>query len=196
MKANVYKFLITYSGFEEKVWREAEVSGNYPLSKLAYLVLSSFDTLAYHLFFIEYNGRQYLPALADEFEEKDVIDPTTVSLNKMGLKIGDTMTMVYDFGCEQEFKITLKEISDMERGTSSNYPRITAGQGKGILDDMSCYEFGEVIAQIDKSKKFRHTYLSPTGEYEPWDYRDFDLDLMNETLKSDIKVIQRGYEDQ
>lgn len=59
MKANVYKFLIGYKGYEEKIWREVEVSGNYALSKLAYLVLVSFDTHANYLFFIEYNGNHY-----------------------------------------------------------------------------------------------------------------------------------------
>ena len=68
MKANVYKFLIGYKGYEEKIWREVEVSGNFLLSKLAYLVLVSFDTLANHLFFIEYNGNHYEIDLCDECE--------------------------------------------------------------------------------------------------------------------------------
>lgn len=194
MKANVYRFLIAYKGYEEKIWREVEVSGNYPLSKLAYLVLSSFDTLANHLFFIEYNGNHYEIDLDDDFYDEDSIDPTTISLNKMGLKIGSVMKMIYDYGCEQEFIITLKEISDMEKGTSLKYPRIVSGQGKGILDNMFSDEFGEVIKQIDENNKSEQMYLSPTGEYELWDYRDFDIEEMNRTLKSDIEAIQNGFE--
>ena len=163
MKANVYKFLIGYKGYEEKIWREVEVSGNYPLSKLAYLVLVSFDTLANHLFFIEHNGNHYEIDLYGECEKNNNVDPTTVSLNKMGLEIGSVMKMVYDYGCEQEFIITLKEISDMEKGTSLKYPRIVAGQGKGILDNMFSDEFGEVIKQIDENNKSEQMYLSPTG---------------------------------
>lgn len=194
MKANVYRFLIAYKGYEEKIWREVEVSGNYPLSKLAYLVLSSFDTLANHLFFIEHNGNHYEIDLDDDFYDEDSIDPTTISLNKMGLKIGSVMKMIYDYGCEQEFIITLKEISDMEKGTSLKYPRIVSGQGKGILDNMFSDEFGEVIKQIDENNKSEQMYLSPTGEYELWDYRDFDIEEMNRTLKSDIEAIQNGFE--
>lgn len=193
MKANVYKFFISYKGYEEKIWREVEVSGNYPLSKLAYLVLVSFDTLANHLFFIEHNGIHYEIDFYDECEENN-IDPTTVSLNKMGLETGSVMKMVYDYGCEQEFTITLIEISDMAKGTSLKYPRIVAGQGKGILDDMFSDEFGEVIKQIDENNKFEHMYLSPTGEYVLWDYRDFDIDTMNKTLKCDIESVQAGFE--
>lgn len=194
MKANVYKFLIGYKGYEEKIWREVEVSGNYPLSKLAYLVLDSFDTLANHLFFIEHNGNHYEIDFDDDFYDEESIDPTTVKLNNMGLEIGSVMEMVYDYGCEQEFVITLKEISDMEKGTSLKYPRIVAGQGKGILDNMFSDEFGEVIKQIDENNKSEQMYLSPTGEYELWDYRDFDIDEMNRTLKSDIEAIQNGFE--
>lgn len=194
MKANVYKFLIGYKGYEEKIWREVEVSGNYPLSKLAYLVLASFDTLANHLFFIEHNGKHYEIDFDDDFYDEESIDPTTVKLNNMGLEIGSVMEMVYDYGCEQEFIITLKEISDMEKGTSLKYPRIVAGQGKGILDNMFSEEFGEVIKQIDEKNKSEQMYLSPTGEYELWDYRDFDIDEMNRTLKSDIEAIQNGFE--
>lgn len=194
MKANVYKFLIGYKDYEEKIWREVEVSGNYPLSKLAYLVLASFDTLANHLFFIEHNGNHYEIDFDDDFYDEESIDPTTVKLNNMGLEIGSVMEMVYDYGCEQEFIITLKEISDMEKGTSLKYPRIVAGQGKGILDNMFSEEFGEVIKQIDEKNKSEQMYLSPTGEYELWDYRDFDIDEMNRTLKSDIEAIQNGFE--
>lgn len=194
MKANVYKFLIGYKGYEEKIWREVEVSDNYALSKLAYLVLASFDTLANHLFFIEYNGNHYEIDLYDEFEDCDNIDPTTIRLNKMGLEIGSVIKMVYDYGCEQEFVITLKEISDMEKKTSLKYPRVTAGCGKGIIDDMFSDEFGKVIKQIDENNKSEQMYLSPSGEYELWDYRDFDIDKMNRTLKSDIKAVQNGFE--
>lgn len=194
MKANVYKFLIGYKGYEEKIWREVEVSGNYPLSKLAYLVLASFDTLANHLFFIEHNGNHYEIDFDDDFYDEESINPTTVKLNNMGLEIDSVMEMVYDYGCEQEFVITLKEISDMEKGTSLRYPRIVAGQGKGILDNMFSDEFGEVMKQIDEKNKSEQMYLSPTGEYELWDYRDFNIDEMNRTLKSDIEAIQNGFE--
>lgn len=194
MKANVYKFLIGYKGYEEKIWREVEVSGNYALSKLAYLVLVSFDTHANHLFFIEYNGNHYEIDLYGECEDDNKIDPTTISLNKMGLEIGSIMKMVYDYGCEQEFVITLKKISVMEKGTSLKYPRIIAGHGKGILDNMFSDEFGKVIDQIDENNKYEQMYLSPTGDYELWDYRDFDIDEMNRTLKSDIESVQARFE--
>lgn len=194
MKTNIYKFLISYKDFEEKIWREVEVSSNYPLSKLAYLVLVAFDTHANHLFFIEYNGNHYEFDTEDDIKNSNNIDPTTISLNDIGLEIGSTMRMIYDYGCEQEFVITLEEISDMEKGTSRKYPKVVAGQGKGIIDNMFSEKFGKVIKQIDKNNKSEQKYLSPTGEYKLWDYRDFDIDGMNKSLKDDIESVQIGFE--
>ena len=50
MATKVYTFHITYEGLEEKIWRKVEVSSNYRLNQLGYMVLAAFDTLAYHLF--------------------------------------------------------------------------------------------------------------------------------------------------
>ena len=50
MTTKVYTFHITYEGLEEKIWRKVEVSSNYRLDQLGYMVLAAFDTLAYHLF--------------------------------------------------------------------------------------------------------------------------------------------------
>lgn len=72
-------------------------------------------------------GNHYEIDLYGECEKDNNVDPTTISLNKMGLEIGSVMKMVYDYGCEQEFVIALKEISDTEKGTSLKYPRIVAG---------------------------------------------------------------------
>ena len=63
-----------------------------------------------------------------------------------------------------------------------------------ILDNMFSVDFGKVIKKIDKNKKSDHMYLAPSGEYEPWDYRDFDIEAMNRTLKDNIESVQAGYE--
>ncbi|MCR4594983.1 MAG: plasmid pRiA4b ORF-3 family protein [Clostridiales bacterium] len=194
MKAGVYKFLVTYKGYEKQIWREVEVSSNYPLSKLAYLVLVSFDTLANHLFYIKHNGTHYEIDIYEENEEENHIDPTTVSLGKMTLCPGSVMTMIYDYGCEHEFTITLEKVSPMEKGASIKYPKIVAGQGKGILDNMFPEEFGKVLKEIDKTNQSDQMYFSPAGEYEPWDYRDFDIEMMNKSLKQNIESVRFGFE--
>ena len=194
MTAKVYKFKISYDKFENKIWREIEVSCNYPLSKLAYLVLVAFDTLANHMFFIECDGRHYEIDFDNDYIGIKTIDPTTVTLKQMNLKPGSAMTMIYNFGCEQKFKIVLESIIDMKKGTGSRYPRIVAGQGKGIIDNMFSSDFKNLIEKIDRTGKSTYKYLSPKGKKELWDYRDFDLDEVNRTLKSNIESIQYGFE--
>ncbi|MCD7827066.1 MAG: plasmid pRiA4b ORF-3 family protein [Clostridiales bacterium] len=195
MKAQVYKFKIEYADFENIIWRDAEVSSNYTLAKLGYLVLAAFDTLAYHLFFLEYDGKHYEIDLDGELEE-DNIDPTEIKLNSMNLGIGSEIMMTYDYGCEQVFKITLLEVRDMEKGTSTKYPKIIAGAGKGILDDIFSEDFREIIDEIDKTGKSEHIYMNAYGENENWDYRDFDIELLNESLKYEIETIRQAYEGQ
>ena len=56
MATQVYTFHITYEGLEDKIWRKVAVSSNYQLNKLGYVVLATFDTMAYHLFEITYNN--------------------------------------------------------------------------------------------------------------------------------------------
>ena len=193
MKAEVYKFFITYKWYENKIWREVEVSNNYKLSKLAYLILAAFDTQANHLFFIKHNETQY--EFEFDSEDESIISPSEISLKSMNLECGSVLTMVYDFGCEHIFEITLTDISVMEKGASIKYPKITDGSGKGILDNVFPDDFGEIIKEIDKTKKSEITYISPYGESEPWDYRDFDIDEMNRTLKRDIESVAAGFDE-
>lgn len=195
MKARLYKFRVEYKGFEKLIWRTVQVSSNYTLSKVGYLILAVFDTLANHLFYIEYEGMHYEIAADDEFKAAyPSVNLVGIKLSKMNLSVGSKMTMVYDYGYEQTFYITLTEVTDMPSGTSTAYPKIIEGAGKGILDNVPAFEFEKIVKRIDKDGKSTHVYYSPYGTEELWDYRDFDIDLVNKTLKNDIAAIQRGYE--
>ena len=62
MATKVYTFHIAYEGLEDRIWRKAEVSSNYRLDQLGYMVLAAFDTMAYHLFeFFCGDGRFEIP---------------------------------------------------------------------------------------------------------------------------------------
>lgn len=47
---NVYTIKIKYVGCENKIWCEAQISSNAFLCDLGYMILATFDTMAYHLF--------------------------------------------------------------------------------------------------------------------------------------------------
>ena len=197
MKAQIYRLKINYDGYEKILNRTVDVSSNFTMAKLGYLVLAAFDTLAYHLFYLRFNGRRYELETDDNFRSigmEEMTDPRTVKLNQLGMNIGDEISMCYDYGCDQMFTIKLESLADMEKGTASEYPKVIDGAGKGILDDIFPGEFGKIVSKIKKNGKSDHEYLSPYGDTRLWDYRDFDLELMNKQLKNDILHIARGYE--
>ena len=190
MAAKVYTFHITYEGLEEKIWRKVEVSSNYRLDQLGYMVLAAFDTLAYHLFEFYYDDDRFeIPNEDAPFEQIDMAD---FKLHQLKLKLGDRIRMEYDFGTTQTFWLELVEIADMKRGWGRRYPYVLDGAGRGIIDDMSCEELSELVAQIDRNGKTDEP-IYYQERMMPWDYRWFDLDCMNSLLKGEIELIEEGY---
>ena len=190
MAAKVYTFLITYEGLEDRIWRKVEVSSNYRLDQLGYMVLAAFDTMAYHLFEFFYDdGRFEIPNEDAPFEQIDMAD---FKLHQLELNEGDRIRMDYDFGTTQTFWLELTAIADMKHGWGRRYPYVLDGAGQGIIDDMSCEELTELIAQIDRTGKTDEP-IYYQERMMPWDYRWFDLDCMNGLLKGEIEMIEEGY---
>lgn len=202
MPAQVYTFKITYEDCNNKIWRIAAVSSNYTLAQLGYMVLATFDTMAYHLFEMKYDNTilflsekdfEDLPYSEDEFY--DLMCLYKIGSHRLNLEIGDTIEMTYDMGCCQAFNIELVEIGEMPKGHGRAYPKILDGEGRGIVDDMPANELLEVIRIID-SGDHSGIYYSNDG-YETnieWDYRKYDLDYDNALLKGRIELICDNYE--
>lgn len=193
---NVYTLKIIYVGCEDKIWREAQISSNAHLCDLGYMILATFDTMAYHLFNISYKGVTYeLPSDEEEIPEDKCV--FFVKLSGMNFKIGDKLNMIYDFGCDQEFEIEVTDIQPMGRGQGRAYPKIIAGEGRGIIDDMSAYELAELIHQIDETGSSGIKYSGDGIIYDnmsEWDYRNYNLKIDNALLKGSIDGIAEGYE--
>lgn len=192
MAAEVYTFRVTYDQLEEKIWRTIEVSSRYPMNKLGYCILATFDTMAYHLFSFSFRGQMYsIPSEWDE-SDGDGIDMAEARLDQLGLQPGDTLEMVYDFGTEQTFHLQLTAVSPMKRGAGTHYPYILAGEGRGILDDCPAEELAELIAQIDRSGKTDEEIFYNNCSF-PWDYRKYSIKTDNSLLKYNIGEIEEGY---
>ncbi|WP_415946662.1 IS1096 element passenger TnpR family protein [Ruminococcus bromii] len=184
-------FKIVYIGCENKIWRDIQISSNLTMAVLGYAVLSSFSTCAYHLFMMTYKGTDY--ELDDEeFQTKPKLMSET-KLGKLKLEIGDKIHMIYDFGEEQEFEITLLSDEEMPKGSGRSYPKVSDGAGRGIIDDMSAEELLKLIKKIDKTGKSDFTYAH-RGEDLPWDYHDYQIDIDNVLLKGEIARIKYAYE--
>lgn len=200
MAVQVYTFKITYADCDNKIWRIAAVSSNYTLAKLGYMILASFDTMAYHLFEMKFKGTTYF--LTDEdFEDLPNYDNERYDLlgaykiGMLGLNVGDTIEMTYDLGCCQVFDIELMEIADMPRGHGTAYPKILDGAGRGIVDDMPAFELLEAIRKTDENGH-SEIYYSNDGfnDVPEWDYTNYRVDWDNALLKGIIERISDGYE--
>ncbi len=191
MKASVYRLHVGYEGLEDKIWRDIEVSSNYFLNMLGYAVLATFDTLAYHLFEFHIRGECFqIPH--EEFDENEDYDMANYQLYQFEFKVGDTFTMEYDFGTTQTFRFTVTDIQPMGRGASRAYPKIAAGKGWGILDDVSADELAALISQIEKNGKTDEEIYYADRIY-PWDFRPYDIKTDNALLKGEIEGIEDGY---
>lgn len=191
--AQVYTFKMTYRGCEDKIWRIAEMSSNSTLAQLGYTVLATFDALAYHLFLISCRSITY-ELDSDEEEIETSRRLCGVKLSNMNLQVGEQLEMIYDFGCEQVFDLVLTDIQDMPRGHGRAYPRILAGEGRGIIDDLSSDELADMIREIDLTGLSQFKVLNRYTNEIPWDYRNYDLKIDNKLLKGEVSQIQSGYE--
>lgn len=191
--ADVYKFKVRLEELETIIWRDIELTSASSVAKLGYSVLATFETAAMHLFNIRHKGKLYEIV----FEENDfeiVFDPIKTRLAKLNLSIGDTLTMEYDYGAGWEFSIELVSIIKMESGLGKNYPRVTDGKGKGIIEDTSTYELLEMINLTDNQGELPKAFDVFSGEEVDWDYKEFDLKYCNRVLKKHLSEIKHAYE--
>lgn len=195
--ADVYTLKIKYDGCDDKIWREAQISSNAFLCDLGYMILATFDTMAYHLFNITYKGVTFeLPSDEEEISEDKCV--FCVKLSELNLQIEDKLNMLYDFGCDQQFDIEVTDIQPMGRGQGRAYPKIIAGEGRGIIDDMPADDLADLIKQIDKTGSSGIQYAGDGIIFEDmpgWDYRNYNLKIDNALLKGNIDGIAEGYEE-
>ena len=89
----ILTFRIGIEGLENKIWRSIEIPCRRTVADLAYTILASFNSLAYHLYDIEY--KDYLfdcwicPEEDPYFDE--LSNAVVTKLSELKLKKNDTM---------------------------------------------------------------------------------------------------------
>lgn len=192
----VLTFKVGIEGLEDKIWRKIEITDRRTVADLAYTILATFDSLAYHLYNIKYKDNIYdsWVCVEDNPDCDELINAVITKLGSIGLKENDTMEMEYDYGSTTTFKITYLESREATEYEGYLYPNIVDGAGRGMLDDMCDFELKEIVEDIDK-KGFSEHYVTPGYEkYEKYDYRKFDIKANNKKLKGLVLEIKNGYE--
>ena len=188
----IYRLKVSLDGFDDKIYRIYDVTATSYLSNLAYTILGSFNTLAYHLYKFELNGDTYHCDICADMIDEYEINSRRVTLNQLHLQKNDKFIMNYDFGCDWQFNIEVIDI--LEKDNNIIYPYIVDGKGKGIIEDEGRGTLDEFIKAKDEGRK---TLIEISDEeyldYE-FDYTEFDLDVLNQNLHNEIRKIKRGFE--
>ena len=194
--AKVLTFKVGIEGLEDKIWRKIEITDRRTVADLAYTILATFDSLAYHLYNITYDNKIYdcWVCIEDDYSDIPKVNATITKLKDLELKENDTMEMKYDYGSTTNFKITYLGCTDLERGNGSHYPYVVDGEGRGMLDDICDFELKEIVEDTDK-KGYSEHYFTPGYERTiKYDYRNFNIKNNNALLKGLVLEIKNGYE--
>lgn len=193
----VLTFRIEIEGLGEKIWREIEIPARRTVADLAYTILASFNSLAYHLYDITYRKKVYdcWVCIEDDHSFVPPINAVITKLSDLNLKKNDVMKMEYDTGSTTTFKITYLSSRKLNSyREQALYPIVINGEGLGMLDDMCDFELKEIVDDIDKLG-FSNHYFTPGYETsKKYDYRKYNIKKDNKELKGKILAIKNGYE--
>ena len=193
--AKVFTFQVGIEGLEDKIWRKIEITDRRTVADLAYTILATFDSLAYHLYDIKHGNDRY-DCMIDPMDLRNYNfkDAIRTKLSDVDFENNNKMIMEYDFGSTTTFIITYLESRNMEKYNGNHYPYIVDGAGRGMIDDMCDFELKEVVEDIDK-KGYSEHYFTPGYERKiKYDYRYFNIENNNALLKGEILDIKNGYE--
>lgn len=180
---------ISYDGLDSKIWRNIQLCNDTPLNQLAYIIMVSFDTLAYHQYYIQSCGEKYTEG---KIEGPGVYDARKYTMADLYLDIGDSLLMEYDFGCSHIFNIKVIGGADHPGQNSVLFPFVSDGAGLGILDDYILPDIAFYIEQIDMTGK-TVTPIYYKNRETPWDYRNLSIRDINQTLASDVAALVKSY---
>ena len=193
---HVLTFKVAVEGLEDKIWRKIEITDSKTVAELAYTILATFNSLAYHLYEINHRGITYdsMIDVEDYYGPKKIVDATITKLNELDFSKDIELIMNYDFGSTNTFIITFLYSRDLEKGKGTHYPYVIEGQGRGILDDLCSYELANIVKETDKLGK-SNFYFTPGYEREMiYDYRNYDIKIDNVLLKGRMERIKEKYE--
>ena len=196
MMEKVLTFRVGIEGLEDKIWRKIEIPDRRTVADLAYTILATFDSLAYHLYNIQYKNKVYdsWVCIDDDNNEVPPINATITKLSDLKLKEKDTLVMEYDYGSTTTFYITFYGSKELDMLDSYKYPLVKDGRGKGMLDDMSDFELKEIVDDTDKKGRSDYYFTPGYERGHKYDYREYDINHDNEILKGRILAIKNGYE--
>lgn len=174
--------------FEPEIWRQVQIAPSESLAQLGYTLQVLFEMTASHLMVIQQEIANGEVARFD-FTHTDFYDPIQLpnfvnldirehKISDVFDSIGDVAVMDYDFGDDWQIKITLEKILKVD-DVNANLPRVIAGAGFGIVEDIGGVGGLSELAE----------------EVDFFDIEHFDVEDLNFRIKHIPRIYRAAYED-
>ena len=192
----VYTIDVFLEEFEKEYYRQIKVSSGATVARLVYTVLSSFHLSGTHLYSLKYNNTFFEIKTDDPWlQTHPVIDPTSLRIYKLELKVGDELEILYDFNLDWRFKVKVVEINDIATNKKGkNYPKVKVAMGDHLLESTPKETLRAYINQVDETNSPIALTFPLNDEKIWWDYREVNIDQINGTLKENAIALEDYYE--
>ena len=191
----VLKFKVGIKELEDKIWRIVEISESDTLADLCYFVIASFELYGNVYFAITCNDKKY-DSVKPIFNHGDIESALNVLLKDLTFVDDSKMVLTYDYQNKIEF--VLEFLGYGSTNGDVQYPNICDGAGKGAIDGVRGEELKSIVDETDRLgySSYHNTIIDVDGSEieEEFDYRDFDLDIINMIVGSTISCMKEDYE--
>jgi hypothetical protein len=122
----VYQLKVTLLGARPPIWRRLLVTDNTNLHALHLIIQDAMGWQQSHLYHFELDEIRYTEYLDDEFGDDNERPAKPIRLGNLGLKEGDRLAYLYDFGDHWLHEVLIEVISPVD--PASEYPQCLAGR--------------------------------------------------------------------
>ena len=186
-----YKLKVSLNGYEDRFNRILLFKQNSTLDDLAFTVLSTFNTLYYHMYSFKDDKNVYECEIsyqeAKQYNYPDIgLQTYSITLDQLIIK-NNKFLMIYDFGTNYEFVIEILE--EIELKELYKVPRVIEGVGYGIVEDDKTS-----LENYLNNKKLKYPLLFIKNKRPPeLDFNQFDVEKCNKKLMREFTVIRDAY---
>lgn len=191
-------------------WRRFKIKKNLPITELAYYLEIMFEMYAEHQYDFTYQSDDGLVVMVNNPEEYSMVPsfPGGPKIKYVGLNdfrlnyfnVGDEFLFRYDFGDGWEIKLKIEQLDDQNELSAKNLPRIIAGKGFGIVENVggvdALKEFGHDLKRSDDQLNDFGTML-PEPLFDVADVftlNYYNQDELNWRLKRLIRYYRQAYD--
>jgi hypothetical protein len=136
-----------------------------------------------------------IPDEDGELEDEDA-DATKTKLSQLNFPDNSRLVVWYDFGDDWRVLLKLERVLEDKTLPGGELPRVLAGAGFGIVEDVGGAGGLEELADAFKKKKgAEYEQFSEWLGVEELDMSAFDLDDTNFRLKKIPRIYKQSYED-